>query len=407
MEKENLKVFVFTIPVSGHLNPLLPLLKELKNNNQNIQYVVYLIEELKQKFDSIGVEFRHLKNFDIEKKVDLKPFNKKKSMETFKVMDVLYKATDENLIQIAKDIDQDKPDFIIADSTCMHLRWVEKYYMKWYEKCQKLTNPADKSKLEFSPSNPFPNIIELSTTLAIHKEIYPNKVEREFIFNITFGVILKMISVLFTHFKFCFKYGFGLVNPISQMTEPFKSTKFIMVALFPEFHPRSHLYDSKLYKFIGSTVNEKANDLYKISKEMSDFLDKFEIKETKINILDNDSHLIYISLGTVWNNNLEIFKSILDAMKLFDYYQKYFENKNLKFENLNIIVSLGEKVYNEFKLEIDAKKYHVPSNILLVKTAPQIEILKRCSLFLTHNGMNSTSESIHFGGKLSFFKGKK
>jgi UDP:flavonoid glycosyltransferase YjiC (YdhE family) len=29
--------------------------------------------------------------------------------------------------------------------------------------------------------------------------------------------------------------------------------------------------------------------------------------------------------------------------------------------------------------------------------SPQIEILKRASLFLTHNGMNSTSESIHYG----------
>ena len=405
MEKENLKVFVFSLPLSGHLNPLLPILKELKKSNQNIKFVVYLIEEFKHKFDSIGVEFRQLKNFNIEKEINSKPSNVKNIKGIFEFMKVLYKATDENLIQIAKDIDQDKPDFIIADSVGIHFRMVEKYYMKWYEKCQKLTNPADKSKLEFSPTYPFPNIIELSTTLAVQKGIYPNKIERGLLSGLSIGVLLSLITVIITHFKFCFKYGLGFTE--AKLSIPYKNTKLVLVSQFPEFHPRSHLFNPKLYKFIGSTVNEKANDLYKISKEFSDILDKFEIKETKINILDNDSHLVYISLGTLWNNDLQLFKSILDAIKSFDYYQNDFENKNLKFENLNIIVSLGEKVYNEFKLEIDAKKYHVPSNILLVKTAPQIEILKRCSLFLTHNGMNSTSESIHFGGKLSFFKGKK
>jgi UDP:flavonoid glycosyltransferase YjiC (YdhE family) len=39
----------------------------------------------------------------------------------------------------------------------------------------------------------------------------------------------------------------------------------------------------------------------------------------------------------------------------------------------------------------------VPSNILLLPKSPQIDILKRAALFITHNGMNSTSESIHYG----------
>ena len=39
----------------------------------------------------------------------------------------------------------------------------------------------------------------------------------------------------------------------------------------------------------------------------------------------------------------------------------------------------------------------IPSNVYLVKSAPQVEILKRASLFITHSGMNSSNESIHFG----------
>ena len=51
-------------------------------------------------------------------------------------------------------------------------------------------------------------------------------------------------------------------------------------------------------------------------------------------------------------------------------------------------------------------RFEVPDNIILVKSAPQIDILKKASLFITHGGMNSASESIHFGGKISKKFGK-
>ena len=46
-------------------------------------------------------------------------------------------------------------------------------------------------------------------------------------------------------------------------------------------------------------------------------------------------------------------------------------------------------------------RFEVPDNIILVKSAPQIDILKKASLLITHGGMNSASESMHFGGRLS------
>ena len=46
------------------------------------------------------------------------------------------------------------------------------------------------------------------------------------------------------------------------------------------------------------------------------------------------------------------------------------------------------------------KNYEIPDNIYLVRSAPQLDILKRASLFITHCGMNSTSETVHFGGNI-------
>jgi UDP:flavonoid glycosyltransferase YjiC (YdhE family) len=39
----------------------------------------------------------------------------------------------------------------------------------------------------------------------------------------------------------------------------------------------------------------------------------------------------------------------------------------------------------------------LPENILLFAKVPQIELLKRASLFITHAGQNSTSETIQYG----------
>ena len=40
---------------------------------------------------------------------------------------------------------------------------------------------------------------------------------------------------------------------------------------------------------------------------------------------------------------------------------------------------------------------NIGDNVYLVEIAPQLSILQRASLFVTHSGMNSTSESIHYG----------
>ena len=64
---------------------------------------------------------------------------------------------------------------------------------------------------------------------------------------------------------------------------------------------------------------------------------------------------------------------------------------------------MGEQIFNRFQDMIYKDEYILPKNILLVKTAPQVELLKRASLFVTHGGMNSTSESILCAGKEKIF----
>ncbi len=53
------------------------------------------------------------------------------------------------------------------------------------------------------------------------------------------------------------------------------------------------------------------------------------------------------------------------------------------------VVSIGRAV--------PADHFRRPANALLVPDAPQVEVLRRASLFVTHGGFNSVKESVYFG----------
>lgn len=87
-------------------------------------------------------------------------------------------------------------------------------------------------------------------------------------------------------------------------------------------------------------------------------------------------------MGTVFNNeNSHLFTILVEACECFT--DKY-----------AVIVSTGD--------EKTLQKYantplHSRGNILMVPHTPQVEILKRAHLFITHAGMNSVSEAVNYG----------
>ena len=86
--------------------------------------------------------------------------------------------------------------------------------------------------------------------------------------------------------------------------------------------------------------------------------------------------LIYASLGTLVNGHPEILRTILEAAA--------------KLAGSQVVLSVGKNVNQN---ELGA----VPANTLVVRHAPQIELLKRAVLCITHAGLNTTLESLAQG----------
>ena len=86
--------------------------------------------------------------------------------------------------------------------------------------------------------------------------------------------------------------------------------------------------------------------------------------------------LIYASMGTILNGRLDVFRTIVAAIA--------------KHKGLQLVLSLGDQVDPE---QIGP----APGNAIIVKRAPQLELLKQSSVCITHAGLNTVLESLAQG----------
>ena len=86
--------------------------------------------------------------------------------------------------------------------------------------------------------------------------------------------------------------------------------------------------------------------------------------------------LIYASMGTILNGKADVFRTIVAAVA--------------KNKNVQLVLSIGD--------QIDPKQIGpVPHNAIVVKQAPQLELLKQATLCITHAGLNTVLESLAQG----------
>ncbi|MDU9418842.1 glycosyltransferase [Staphylococcus lloydii] len=112
-------------------------------------------------------------------------------------------------------------------------------------------------------------------------------------------------------------------------------------------------FDSTKFNFVGPSV---------LPPKPSGFMDN----------VNTNRPLIYVSLGTVFNQNVAFFNKCFSALANID---------------ATVIVSIGKTNNAE---DFDT----IPDNVIIKDYVPQVEVLQHADLFLTHAGMNSTNEAI-------------
>ncbi|MGL5615998.1 MAG: macrolide family glycosyltransferase [Sarcina sp.] len=149
------------------------------------------------------------------------------------------------------------------------------------------------------------------------------------------------------------KYGIKLKSMLEAMTDS-KADKNI-VFTSRHFQPLENDFD-KSFIFVGPSVTERGE------------LTEFNLEKNE------DKKLLYISLGTIDNKRLDFYKITFEAFG--------------KADKIDVVLSVGKNT----NIENLGK---IPSNFKVFNYVPQLEVLKKADIFITHGGMNSSSEGLY------------
>jgi zeaxanthin glucosyltransferase len=86
--------------------------------------------------------------------------------------------------------------------------------------------------------------------------------------------------------------------------------------------------------------------------------------------------IVYASMGTILNGRVDVFRTIVAALA--------------KHRDMQLVLSVGNQID-------PAQLGPVPRNSIIVERAPQLELLKKASLCITHAGLNTVLESLAQG----------
>lgn len=301
----------------GHINPTIEVCKSLVEQGEEVVY--YLSDIYESKLANTGVEIR---SFPIDSVVEA--FTAYGNDNLLDVINGVLNTAHIMLPRILNDIKDEHYDYVIYDSM----------FGCGYLIAQKLNIPAISSVTTFAKTKPlFDNFI----TAMSHK-LDDADVARA---NQTFEMLKADIEAT---------YQVQIPSRFEIMNNPGDLNISYIMRGFQ--HDIEH-FNSPAYVFAGPSVR---------TPQPTDFMNK----------IDTSRPVIYISLGTVFNENITFFNNCFTALKDLD---------------ATVVVSIG-------KTNNIADFDDIPSNFIIESYVPQIELLQHTDLFITHAGMNSTNEAM-------------
>jgi MGT family glycosyltransferase len=145
------------------------------------------------------------------------------------------------------------------------------------------------------------------------------------------------------------------IEPPGLMDIFFKKEGLNIVYTSRYFQPNSECFDEN-YTFVGPSISDRNEQL------------DFPVEELE------GKKVIYISLGTINNNFSGFYHMCMDAFG---------------GEDVKVVLSAGKKI--DVSTFVD-----IPDNFIVRNYIPQLEVLKRADVFISHGGLNSVSEALYY-----------
>lgn len=310
------KIVFFCIPAHGHTNPTLGVVRELVSRGHQVWYYSYNM--LREKIESAGATFVSCDDYDMEQSLSPKDsarIGKDLAFSTKILVDTTL-SLDE---MVCADMKRLAPDCIVADSMAIWGKAVAK----------KLGIP----------------FVSSTTTFAFNQ--HSAKIMKQSVGDL-FRMIMAMPKIT-KQIRRLQSKGYP-VKSILDIIQNDDNTHTI-VYTSPEFQPYSETFSDK-YAFVGPSIRPA--------------VDRIEKKEQK---------MVYISMGTVNNDMVPLYKQFLSAFMDTNY---------------QVIMSVGS-------LTSVSELGTLPDNISVFPSVDQIAVLQKADVFISHCGMNSVSESLYFG----------
>ena len=309
-------IVFFCIPAHGHTNPTLNVVRELTARGHRVVYYSY--DEFREKIEDAGAEFISCNGNDAQlhlTKEEGAKIGADLALSTRVRVDTTL-SLDE---PVCRAMERLKPDCIVADSMAVWGKVV-----------------AKKLGIPFVCS---------TTTFAFNKEsakIMPHSLRE------TLSMILSLGKVN-AQVKRLRQAGY----PVKSVLDLIGSDESVPTVVYtsPLFQPCAETFPEH-FAFVGPSIRPARSQVAKTGEK-----------------------LVYISMGTVNNDMLPLYRACVQAVKGTLW---------------QVILSVGDQVDRE---ELGT----LPDNVAVFSSVDQIAVLQKADVFLTHCGMNSASEGLYFG----------
>jgi MGT family glycosyltransferase len=322
-ESEMRKVIILNFPTHGCINSLLATVSELANRGEQVIY--YCTGEFRNKIEKTGAEFRPYQGLLNEFSI--------KDYDIFKLLKFQIEVTVDILENNLDAIRKEDADYIIHDSLCV-----------WGKQIA--------------------SILKLPAVNLMH----------------SFPIVSSSDLIAFDNTSILLRVGlYKIMEWVgkSSLKKALKKKYHIDVSIGDTFINKEDLNIVYTSRHMRPTIDQKKKAFYFVGPslffkdEQGDFpFDRLEGRR-----------VIYISLGTLHNDNLRFYKICLSA----------FSNKKY-----DIVMSIGFAINPQELID-------EPENFTIRQSVPQQKLLEKVDLFITHAGMNSVNEAICSGVPMLLF----